>query len=355
MSNKRNVTVASDFRIRGRQERTVGQNGEFNAGSRQELIQLLASLAEEAKSGNRMISEATAADAAAKAQAHKEMVMAAFDDPMRHREVGEVLANELNVSSNKAGLMRAFLKRQELAQGQIPNVLMQMKNVTAIVASSPTRTEPQHVRDQWYYPPEFYITANPFIEARDISRANTDVLEQKYIEAMEGIMVAEDRTWRRMAQQSIGVANESTTVVGSLTPLALSSVRNLVTRWRIPATGLLFASDLWTDILADANFAIVLDPVSKHELFLEGQLGTMLGMGVYTDAYRHQSHQVLSKGEFWVIGEANQHGQYTDRGGVVSEPVTQAMAGVPGRGWFMSEQVSMVIANSRSVARGIRQ
>lgn len=354
MSNIRTSTAASEFRLKGRSERAVGQNGEFNASSKNELIQLLASLVEEAKNGNHMVGNRTAEQASVLAAQHKEMVLAAMESADKHRELGEVIANELNVSANKSGFMRSFLKRQDLSQGQIPTVTMQMKNVTALVASGPTQVEPQHVRDQYFYPPEFYINANPFIEQRDISRSNTDILEQKYIESMEGIMVAEDRLWRTLAQQSIGVANDSTTVVGSLTPLALSNVRQQVTRWRVPATSLLMASDLWTDILADANFAVVLDPVSKHELFLEGQLGTMLGMAVYTDAYRHTSHQVLGRGEFWVIGSPDTHGQYTDRGGVVSEPVTQAVAGIPGRGWFMSEQVSMVLANARSVARGIR-
>lgn len=348
-------TAASEFRLPGSTERAVGSNGEFNANDRAELIRvhkmMLASLQ---AGGPKMVTQAHAEEAAQRAQLHKEMMLAAFDSPEEHRNVGQVLANQLNVSSNKQGLMRNFLTRQELAQGQRPTATLQMKNAAAIVASGPVRCELQPVRDQHYFPAEFYIHASPFIEQRDIVTATTDVMQQKYIESMESIMVMEDRTWRLMAQNTIGMPNSSTTVVGALTPLVLSNVRNQVTRHRIPARSLLFASDLWTDVVSDLNFSNVLDPVSKHELFLEGQLATMLGMAVYTDAYRHSTHQVLSKGEFWVIGEQDHHGQYTDRGGVTSEPITQAMAGIPGRGWYLHEVVSMTIANSRSIARGIR-
>lgn len=350
----KNRTVITDFRLPGSRERMIGGNGEFNANSKQDLVGVLTAALAVAKGGTNFVSQDEAERASEFAKAHNDMIVAAFSDDQAHADTGILLANQLTVSANKAGFMRNFMKRQDLTQGQIPSVQMQMKNVTAIVASAPSTVEPQNPRDNWLYPSEFYISAQPFIEQRDINRSNTDILEQKYFEALEGIMVAEDRTWLALANQASGVANGGTSVVGNLTTTVLGNVRNLVTRWRVPVSKLLVASDLWTDVLADSSFSVALDPVSKHELFLTGQLGTMLGMEVHTDAYRHQSHQVLGAGEFWVIGDAINHGQYTDRGGVVSEPVTQAMRSVPGRGWFLSESVSMAIANARSVARGQR-
>lgn len=353
-TNNRRPIVATDFRLSGRGERFVGANGEINAGDKNDLLRNIGQALQVMASGQQIVTEAAALNASDRAKQNRELVEAAFQDNDRYKELGEVLAEELYVSANKQGFARQFMRRQELSQGQIPTARMEMKNVVAIAASSPTRVETQPVRDQWFYPPEFYISTRPFIEQRDIDRSNTDILQQKYLESMEGIMVAEDKVWLNLANQSVGIANEATSIAGTLTPLALARVRSNVTRWRIPATALLLASDLWADIVGNQEFAVTIDPVAKHELFLEGELGQILGMKVYTDAYRHQSHHVLGAGEFWIVGEASQHGQYTDRGGVNSEPISGAQEKVPGRGWWMTESVSFVLANARSVAKAVR-
>lgn len=359
MGNKKNLSfkhheVATDYRLPGRSERLVGRNGEVNASNKKDLMQAIANLIDVSQSGTRVITEEKATVVAELARTHKDLVVAAFEDGDRHRELGEAMADELYVSANKEGFARRLLKRQELAQGQIPQVQLRMKNVMALVASGPTRIETQFIRDNWYFPPEFYINARPFIEKRDIDRTNSDVLEQKYIESLEGVMVGEDRTWRNMALQSVGMANDASTIIGNLTPTGLASVRTLVTRWQVPPRNLLIAADLWTDIIGDAGFQNVIDPVSKHELLLEGEIGKVFGMTITTDAYRHPTHHVLAQGEFWVVGDPVNHGQYTDRGGIESQPIDGTNENIPGRGWFMTETVSMVIANAWSVAYATR-
>jgi hypothetical protein len=353
-TNNRRPIVATDFRLDGRQERFVGASGEINAGSQKELLRNIGQALQVMAGGQQIVTEASVRDASIRARQNRELVEAAFQDNDRYLELGQVLAEQLYVSANKQGFARQFMRRQELSQGQIPSARMEMKNVVAITASSPTRVETQPVRDNWFYPPEFYISTRAFIEQRDIDRSNTDILEQKYLESMEGIMVAEDKVWLNLANQSVGISNVATSIAGTLTPLALARVRSNVTRWRIPAASMLMASDLWADIVGNQEFAVTIDPVTKHELFLEGELGTILGMKIYTDAYRHQTHHVLNAGEFWIIGEATQHGQYTDRGGVNSEPISGAQEKVPGRGWWMTESMSFVLANSRSVAKAVR-
>ena len=95
-----------------------------------------------------------------------------------------------------------------------------------------------------------------------------------------------------------------------------------------------------------------MDPVTKHELFMTGRLGRVHGIPLLTDFTRHPQHKVLEPGEFYITAAMEMHGQYTDRGGLVSEPITQAETGIPGRGWTMYELMTLVIVNSRSVAKG---
>lgn len=345
--------VASQLRFPGSSERAIGNNGELNASSKADLVKQIAALMEVA-AGNKIVTEADAVAQETATKARKEMVTAAFASQKAHKELGEVMADELYQAANREGFMRRFLVRQELAQGQFPQVRMRNKNTVATVASSPVRVESQIVRDKLYTPPEFYISARPFIEQREIAQSLGDVLEEKYIEGLEGTMVAEDRVWYALANGTVNVSNPLTTIVGSMSTSALASLRTLVNRWNIPAATWLFASDIWSDVIGDASFSNAIDPVSKHELLLTGQLGTIFGMQVVTDSFRHPEHKVLAQGEMFIVGDPINHGQYTDRGGVESQPIDGAIERIPGRGWWLQELISMVVANSRSVAKAIR-
>lgn len=347
----RTPVVASELKLGG--SRLIGHNGEVNAHSRLDLAEQIAKLMEVA-STQHVVTASEFEQRQALAAAHKEAIAAAFNDKEAHRELGEALAEELYQAANREGFMRRFLARLEVVQGSVPMVRMRMKNVVATVAGSPSKVSTQICRDNVLFPPEFYITGRPFVEQREIHQSSGDVVEEKYIEGLEAMMVSEDRVWKNLADATLNISNSMTNIVGTMNPTALAALRNQVARWNIPANTLLMANDLWNDIIGDSAFSQLIDPVSKHELLLTGQLGTMLGMTLYTDGFRHQQHKVLSQGELYVIGDAINHGAYSDRGGVDSQPIDVSTENIPGRGWVLTETMSAVIANSRSVAKAIR-
>lgn len=346
------TAAASDFRFAGRSERALGANGELNASSKADLMKQISNLLDASASGS-VAPDAVVAAAEQRAK-RQEVLAGVFKSKARHAEVGEVMADDLFQAANREGFARRFLTRQELSQGQIPRVAMRMKNVVAVVASSASRSTIQNIRDNIHTPPEFYIQTRPFVENRDIQQSTSDVLEEKFVEATEGIMVAEDRLWYRMAKDTSGIANAPTIVSGQLSPRALADQRNMVTRWNIPAAHWLIANDIWNDIVGNAEFSSLIDPVSKAELLLTGQLGIILGMDVISDGYRHPQHRVLSKGDTIIVGDSINHGMITDRGGIESTPIDVSHEGVPGRGWHLVETISMVVANARSVSFGKR-
>ena len=340
--------VATELRFTRGGERVVGSNGEINGSSKLDVLKQIAKLMEVAES-NHVVTE-TAAVQQEEQGKRQEMITAAFADREAYQELGEVLAEELYQAANREGFMRRFLARQEIGQGQIPQVRMRMKNVVGVIASSPSKTQTQIMRDNLYFPPEFYITTRPFVEKREIDQSNGDVLQEKYIEGLEGIMVAEDRAFYTMSINASSLENSQLAIVGTLDPLTLSTIRNQVTRWDIPATSLLIANDLWNDFIGNASFQTALDQVTKHELLLSGVLGTIMGMTILSDAFRHPQHKVLNQGDIFVFGNPVNLGQYTDRGGVESLPVDPAIEGIPGRGWMLQESMSIVLANARAVA-----
>lgn len=349
----RTPVLASELKLKGQNEKFLGANGEINASSREDLAKQIAKYIEAASTQD-IITEQEAAQREKHQAALKSLLTASFSSAQAHKELGEVLAEDLFFVGNREGFARRFLVRQELKQGEIPRVKLRMKNVTAVVATGPTKVETQITQDNHFMPSEIDIITRPFVTKREMDQSTSDVVDEKYVEALEGIMVAEDRLWKKMADATVNIDNPLTNVAGSFTPAALAATANHIRGFNIPARFLLMANDLWTDMVSDPNWMNVVDPVSKYEILRTGQLGSVYGMDIISDAYRHPQHRVLSRGEFYVVGDPVNHGSLTDRGGVDSTPIDATTEGVLGRGWLMAETISMVIANSRSVARGLR-
>lgn len=346
------VIAATSLR-RGTGERFVGANGELNASSKRDLLQQIAAFAQEVANTG-AVSESEAAQREQHIAARREVLLMAQTDPTTRMQLGEVMADELYQAANRENFARRLLAKQTLSQGQTPRVHMRMKNGTAAIHTTASKCHTQLIRDNFYTPPEFYIQTRPFIERKDIAVATGDVLEEKFVEATEGIGVAEDRAWRNLANLTVGVENDPVSFFGTMTAGGLMNLNNQVARWNLPVAWWLVANDIWADICQETSFANLIDPVSKHELLLTGQLGVIYGMTVISDAFRHPEHRVLTQGEMFCVSDAVNHGMMSDRGGIESSPIDQSIEGAPGMGWHMHELVSMVIANARSVVRGRR-
>ena len=355
---KRKAVVASEIRMGkgANASRLIGANGEINASSKADLMAQQTRMMQLA-STKQIVTQryAEVAEASVAKAARREAVQAMFNDPQRHMEIGADLGDELYITQQREGIMRNVLQRQEVVDGQIPRIVLRNRNLLVGVATGPTATELQVVRDNWLHPVEYYLTARPYIEQKEITQNSSDVLEDKYLEAMQAFLVGEDRIFRDLCQKSAGQANNLTVQVGMMNPTALGNFRNLVTRWGLTASQWLIANDLWVDITSDAGFQSMFEPMAQHEIILTGQLGTVLGMTVKSDAYRHPEHKVLSKGEQYIFGTPDTLGTYTDRGGIDVVPIDAAHTGVPGRGWHMTAQQSQTLGNFRAVAVGRRE
>ena len=353
---KRKVAVASDLRSVGQNgERLIGRNGEINANSKQDLIEQQGRLMSIANT-HKLVTESDAerAEVEVAKALRRQTAVAMMTDSEKHVAVGAAMGEELYITQGRAGIMRNVLQRQEVTNGVVPKVVLRNRNLMVGVVTGPTATELQIVRDNFLYPVEYYLTARPYVEQKEIVQNNNDVLEDKYMEAMEAFLVQEDRLFRQLCINSIGQSNPLTTHVGLMNPIALGNFRNRVESWNITAQQWLIANDLWTDIIGDAGFQSIYEPMAQHEILLTGKLGTILGMTVKSDAFRHPEHRVLEKGEQFIFGPPDTLGTYTDRGGIDVTPIDAAVTGIPGRGWNMYAMQSQTLANFRAVACGRR-
>lgn len=353
LSASRTPTVATEFRFGRNSERAVGANGELNASSKKDLWNQVMAFTAAASSGQ-VISESAAQQAAAITKRNRELLAAAQNDPKAHRLLGEKMAESLYITGDREGFARLLLTKVEVPHGSIPRFPVRMKNVTAMVATSPTKVQPQIVRDKWLTPPEVQLIARPFVPENEINQSQGDVLAEKFVEAQEALMVTEDRMVINMANRYVGLENDLSIVVGQLTPFTLMQVANNVTRWGLKTPYCLMASDFMQDFIGNSEFYSAMDPVARHELLLTGQIAVAYGMTVISDAYRHPEHKVLNRGEFFVFADALTLGAYSDRGAIKSDPISILEEKIAGRGWVMRETWASALTGGRAVAKGLR-
>lgn len=339
--------------IESQSEALVGYNGELNAGSKTEILQAIAVLQKQMTAGK--IKRTNVQASADRQKQHAKLVEAfhAQDNGKSWMAIGEVLGDEIWTTLGREGFARKVMMIRQLAQGEIGRLKVRRKDVVSYFVVSAPNVVASQVRQFYVYPPEFYIIANILMEDREIAQSPGDLLEDKYQDGLEQILKQEDVTWLNLARNAAAAANDLF-FFNTFTPSVFSQMQIQVSRWGIPAVTSLLAFDLWNDIRTDSEFASYFDPVTKHELIMEGSLGSFFGVQLITDAFRHDTLRVLADGEVYMLGAPQTLGGMTVRKELATKNIDLYSQGRPERGWFMEEILGMSIVNSRAIVRGQR-
>lgn len=347
--------VITEARTMGGQALT-GQNKEFNAHSQAELMNVLASVI---NSNQQFVTQfqAESAEAAVNAvpRTNAEIVTAAQHDAEEFKAMTTAFAEEVQLTRNRDGISRRLMQRMELGQGAEPRIEINPKDVTAQIATGPEQMRTEHVKTQVIRPDEFLLTARPFLSALDIARSDADILQSRYIDALEAIMVQEDRIWKKLADRTINVANQQSIITGTVTTAALATMINQIASWGLDPRFWVIANDITVDLIADSSFRSSFNATAHAEELLQtGSIGMIYGVEVITDQFRHEKHKVFERGEMYVLTGPESHGRYTDRDGLQVKDLDDSHEKVPGMGWSMYSMISQTIVNSRTVAKGLR-
>lgn len=354
--NYRPATPAAFARLPGRSDMIVGNDGHINASSQQDLAKTLMALSSQIQNG--ALTTENPSEGREMTTAEKfEVFQEARRDPSGKawQALGSQIGLRVYESANREGFMRRLLLRGEVSQGSFPRVEVKQKNVTAQVAVGTAEQRAEIARERYVMPPEFSIKANVRVDTLETLQGSSDIMESAYANAQEQIMVQEDKMLKMLLDNTIGIPNNQKTLASGLTPASLSNQISDITRWNLPVSTMLMASDVWQDVVGNAAvWGQLLDQVSRYEIVQTGYLGTLLGLGIVTDAFRHPLLKVLSAGDIYILSTPEMLGGYTDRGPVSVEPVDGAFVGSTSRGWFMYEFMSMVVANGRAVSKATR-
>lgn len=330
----------------------VNASGNINASSKEDLIKAFKTIASMVESGD--ISMQTAEEKASLRAARIKALQEAVANEQQWAELGADLTKAVYTTANREGFMRKLFAKVEVENQNIVRIPVKYKSTTAYVTSGSGQIAPQNLRDKYIMPAEFFISANLWIDERELAQGSSDQLEEKFYEAQENIQVAEDRHWKKLCDHVVGLANDLQILGGGLDPDSLALMKNQVTRWNLAAAHFLFANDGLND-LTGTVFGGWFDPVSQYEIVMSGTLGQILGMTMTTDAYREPMLKVFERGDMYIVSSPEFHGAYTERGPIQSRAKESDGSGQgPARGWYVWELVSISLHNNRSVVKGTK-
>ena len=347
--------------IPGRYARTtagdmfVGQNGELQGWDRKDLMRTISQLMAQASAGDVEV-QRDGRDLARETAESRALTVAAFNDHTSKKwaTLGTTIAGKITLAQDREGFMRRLLAKNDLQMGNMPRIRVVDKLVTAVMLSSESTVFPQYVQDNYIFPPEVSVVARVMVKNREINQGSSDILEEKFYEGQEGVMVVEDRYWKQLADATVGIDNPLKYLVGGLTPASFSEMKTTMETWSINVATCLMAGDYWNDIVSNSAFGAWFDPVSQYEIVSTGRIGSLLGIGFITDGFRHKQLKVLEPGELYFVADPAQHGGYTDRGPLQSKEEDGMDGNMLARGWSFAEEISLGIGNARSIIKAKR-
>lgn len=342
--------VSSSGKLAFADSRLSDRDGNINATSKNDLMKAIQALAM-AVNGN--VYEEKPVDAATTETRKKELVTAAIQDKdgTAWKALGEVIGDEIFETMGRQAFAAKTLVHKPLARGEIGRLRVRKKDVLAYYATRNPEVVASQIRQFYVYPPEYYLVGRVLIEDAEIEQASGDLLDDKYQDGLEAILRQQDLVWKRLVDASATAYNNSF-LFNTFTPTVFSSMQNQVMRWGIPVHMAIIAFDIWPDIVADTEFSTFFDPVSKHEIVMNGYLGNILGTQIHTDGFRYDTLKVLNPGEVYFVGAPANLGAITTRKSLSTAPINLHLLGRPERGWFMEQIEGMAIVNSRAVVKG---
>lgn len=330
-------------------ERLFADNGEINASSDVDLIEKIGLLlagfngadpSHRGSKADRMFERTTSPEYSevqtARAAALRE---AAAGGEEGHIVIGAALGDEVYETLGREGFGRNCLMTRDLGDQEVARVKVRKKDVVAEISTTHINTTRTMVRQHWVYPGEFYVSGYASMEEKEIAQAGTELLDDKYQDLLEQVLVSEDRHIKSRWDSSVGFFNPLLQF-STFTPLFFSQAKISVDHWGIPCTRAVMAWDLWNDIVAEPEFSAWFDPVTKHSLIMEGKLGALMDVQLITDGFRYDTLQVLSDGEMYFLGPQITVGTLHQRRPLQSEPTNRYNFGQPERGWFMFEIIA---------------
>jgi hypothetical protein len=284
-------------------------------------------------------------------EARRDILAAALTDPTQQgfHIVGEELALPIKAILDYEGFARKIFRVRKLAQAELFRIPVDIRS-TAWVVGQDGQTPESRIKTKWITPPEWKITSFPSIDIMDIYQMNFDVLDRAQDTARQEIELKEDKAAISIIDEAANTENAVTTFA-SLGIGAFEDVRFQVERHRLMVENFLINRAELSDIVK--TMSTLVDPVTERELILAGYVGNILNAQILTAAGTGVE-EVIPAGTFYATTGSDYMGEMGVRIELFSEPYNKYSHQETVKGWAFIEMVGFAIANSRSVAKGMK-
>lgn len=332
---------------------TANGDRQINASSKQDLMNQISAVRKSAQAQGGLRYAEVDSKAANERWAQFKSAYRNTADAKPFQVIGEVMSDEIWETLGREGFTNKILAIQNVGKGATGRVRVRRKDVVAYQVTSDVKVQEQRIRQMWVYPPEFYIQCFILIEDKEIEQSSADLLDEKFQDGLEAILVREDKITKALLDRSTATFND-VVFYTSFNPTVFTTLRTQINRWGTPAQNMILAWDVWDDIIADPDFVAWWDPVTKHELVLEGHLGRLLSVELHTDGLRYPTLQVLAPGEVYITGSPITVGTKVIRKELDSRAIDQYNIGRAARGWFMHTIQSQIVVSGRATGAAKR-
>lgn len=347
------VAGSKQFHMPGSAEPIVANNGEFNASSMAEGIKAMAAFVDMVRNGQvKKHVESQLTPAQQKEVLAKAVTAGVGSDA--YIAVGEALSAQVNETLGRDGFSRKFMQFRPMSYGETFKVRLRKRDTLAFVTTSNPNVIASVARQPYAYPDMFSLTANVDIEKTELAQDTGDLLQDRYEDALEAILCAEDRVFLKMANEASQVFNPNFAFT-DFTPTVASKMQTAIqSNGGIPVTQMLISYDIWNDIKSNPEFTAWFSEIAKHELVMEGQLGTLMGMNIVTDGYRIPTLRVLPDNTVYMFGAPETLGVIGQWGDLSVDSTNKANMGQARVGWFICGIEGMCLGNARACVKGER-
>lgn len=346
----RNGAPLTDLKFKGSNMTALSSNGEFNANDNRDLMRQIGQLLQSMSSGE-IVQNNGGEFASLSNDQKRDLVAVSSSDPAKWAALGASIAQDVREQQTRQGFLRSLCVVENLKQGEQLRVPMPRHGTRAVVATGPTSLSYQMINDRYYTPAEFELKAAVRVSKLELGQATHDLLDHAYNDAIEGMVTAGDRIWKNAADRTVGKSNNLVGFSGALTPAVLSRAATRIRDWNLPVSRAIIANSFWEDIQSESSWATALTPVGQYDLVLTGKIATIYGLDLMTDGFRPENQRVLSRGEAYIVADPEYHATMGSRGGIESTPTDGANQGETTKGWLLSEVMSFIIPNTRSVIK----
>ncbi len=333
--------------------------GEMNASSTKDLMQGIAGMMQQARSGNlRQASWEQASDRDAILDAERQAAADVWNEALADTSgktmeaIGEVYADEISTTQGRQGLARNILAMKKIENGKDCRIRVKRRDVTAWRVTTSSTVAASRVKAPYFEADEYKLVSQILIDTAERLRSDSDILEEKRLEGMEAIFRAEDALFVELSRNAATTSNALVSYT-SYTPAAFQSQRSQIRQWALEAKTAVIGYSIWDDIIAGTDFTDWWSPVHKYELIMEGKIGQMLGVNLLTDGFREPRLKVMDSSEVLMFAAPGETGAIMERQAVKSYPINGRNMGRGDEGWFLEWVGAMALVNSYAVCRAV--